>query len=174
MVVLGSQPSAGAAALVLLVISAVNQGGRASSLTAPNGPSQQEVVRRALGVGGMAAPQVAGLQLHGTGEGETVLARLPPCIADSGDCSVLTCPAPPVSPPPGTALGDPIEVGAALGLLWEGIQPASRPPPTLLASKSTLGHSEPASGIMGLVRLARVRQGSKCRCSGTPHVLQPC
>lgn len=40
-------------ALVLLLGSAVNQGGRASSLTAPNGPSQQEVVRLALASAGL-------------------------------------------------------------------------------------------------------------------------
>ena len=52
----------------------------------------------------------------------------------------------------GTSLGDPIEVGAAAGLLLEG-----RPQPfPLLASKSGLGHSEPASGIMGLSRLYQV------------------
>lgn len=54
----------------------------------------------------------------------------------------------------GTALGDPIEVGAASGLLLEG-RPASAPF-TLLASKSALGHSEPASGIMGLAFLHQV------------------
>jgi 3-oxoacyl-(acyl-carrier-protein) synthase len=54
-------------ALVLLLGSAVNQGGRASSLTAPNGPSQQEVMRLALSAASMSAQEVAGLQLHGTG-----------------------------------------------------------------------------------------------------------
>lgn len=54
----------------------------------------------------------------------------------------------------GTALGDPIEVGAASGLLVEG-RPAGSPF-SLLASKSVLGHSEPASGIMGLSYLHQV------------------
>ena len=54
----------------------------------------------------------------------------------------------------GTALGDPIEMGAATSLLVDG-RTASRPF-TLLASKSALGHSEPASGIMGLAFLYQV------------------
>ena len=58
----------------------------------------------------------------------------------------------------GTALGDPIEVGAASGLLLEGRAQDSQPF-TLLASKSALGHSEPASGIMGLAFLHQVQGG---------------
>ena len=54
----------------------------------------------------------------------------------------------------GTSLGDPIEVGAASGLLLDG-RPASQPF-SLMASKSALGHSEPASGIMGLASLYQV------------------
>ena len=126
MLVLSSQPEAVGGALVVLAGSAVNQGGRASSLTAPNGPSQQEAMRQAQGSAGLAPWQVAGLQLHGTG----------------------------------TALGDPIEVGAACGLLLEAQQVQrqrhGKRPLMLLASKSMLGHSEPASGMMGLARLSQV------------------
>ncbi len=55
----------------------------------------------------------------------------------------------------GTSLGDPIEVGAASGLLLDG-RPSTQPF-SLMASKSALGHSEPASGIMGLSFLYQVR-----------------
>lgn len=53
---------------VLIRGSAVNQDGRSSSLTAPNGPAQQEVVRAAMAMAGMAAADVAGLSMHGTGK----------------------------------------------------------------------------------------------------------
>jgi acyl transferase domain-containing protein len=50
--------------------------------------------------------------------------------------------------PAGTSLGDPVEVGAALGVLAEGGQ---RAPLQLIASKSWLGHAEPAAGLAGLL-----------------------
>lgn len=43
------------------------QDGRSSSLTAPNGPSQQSVIRGALAEADLAAEQVTGLEMHGTG-----------------------------------------------------------------------------------------------------------
>ena len=43
------------------------QDGRSSSLTAPNGPSQQAVIRGALTDAELAAADVAGLEMHGTG-----------------------------------------------------------------------------------------------------------
>lgn len=78
------RPTANAAqqaqqALGLLLSSAVNTNGRASSLTAPNGPAQQALLRDALATAGVRGADVAGLQMHSNG----------------------------------TALGDPIEVGAA-------------------------------------------------------------
>ena len=78
------RPAAGGAqqaqpALGLLLSSAVNTNGRASSLTAPNGPAQQALLREALATAGVRSADVAGLQMHSNG----------------------------------TALGDPIEVGAA-------------------------------------------------------------
>ena len=53
--------------LGLLAGSAVNQDGRSSSLTAPNGPAQQEVLRAALGDGGLTPAELTGLSMHGTG-----------------------------------------------------------------------------------------------------------
>ena len=44
----------------------------------------------------------------------------------------------------GTALGDPIEVGALAAVMLEG-RPAGAPL-TLMASKSWIGHTEPAAG----------------------------
>ena len=75
--------AAGTVALGLLVASAVNSNGRASSLTAPNGPSQQALLREALVGAGLGAADVDGLQMHSNG----------------------------------TALGDPIEIGAASAVL---------------------------------------------------------
>ncbi len=52
----------------------------------------------------------------------------------------------------GTALGDPIEVGAALPVLLgakAGAGSAARPPVMLLGNKTLTGHAEPAAGAMG-------------------------
>ncbi len=59
----------------------------------------------------------------------------------------------PLSPPAGTPLGDPIEVGAANAVLLEG-QGSRRTPLALLASKSWLGHAEPAAGMVGIAHAA--------------------
>ena len=48
----------------------------------------------------------------------------------------------------GTALGDPIEVGAAAAVLTNG--GSQRAPLALMASKSWIGHSEPSAGLVGL------------------------
>lgn len=48
----------------------------------------------------------------------------------------------------GTSLGDPIEVGAALAVLGE--RPRQQPL-TMVASKSWVGHAEPAAGLVGLL-----------------------
>jgi acyl transferase domain-containing protein len=50
----------------------------------------------------------------------------------------------------GTALGDPIEVGAITSLLRRS--PTSRHPLRLDAAKSTYGHSETASGLLGVLQ----------------------
>ena len=50
----------------------------------------------------------------------------------------------------GTALGDPIEIGAASAALVEHGVRAGNAPLVLMASKSWTGHAEPAAGIAGL------------------------
>jgi acyl transferase domain-containing protein len=51
----------------------------------------------------------------------------------------------------GTALGDPIEVGAAAAVLVEGASRAQRARLLcLMASKTSAGHSEPAAGKVGV------------------------
>lgn len=47
----------------------------------------------------------------------------------------------------GTALGDPIEIGAASSCL---LNQERSTPLTIMASKTSIGHSEPASGLLGL------------------------
>jgi hypothetical protein len=76
--------------------------------------------------------------------------------------------------PAGTALGDPIEVGAALAV-WAAPPPASRQlhagpaqPLELAAAKSVLGHAEPAAGAAGMLRaLWRLAAAAP---SGTLHL----
>jgi 3-oxoacyl-(acyl-carrier-protein) synthase/acyl carrier protein len=113
----GADGGGGDLAAVLLG-TAVNQDGRASSLTAPNGPAQQAVIRAALKAAGELAPgSIEALEMHGTG----------------------------------TALGDPIEVGAAFAVLQAG----RAGPLDLQAAKSRVLHTEPASGAVGLASLVR-------------------
>lgn len=127
------EPGASATQAPIAVLSgaAVNQDGRSSALTAPNGPAQQEVVRSALAAAGLQAASIAGLSMHGTG----------------------------------TPLGDPIEVGAAAAVLTEQqkgqIGNVARQPISLLASKSWFGHSEPSSGVVGLMLAASQLTGSQ-------------
>eukprot|EP00775_Hariotina_reticulata_P007135 gene7135-7350_t len=56
-----------AAPLAVVLGSAVNTNGRASSLVAPHGPTQQELIHGALTAAGMAPTQVSGLQMHANG-----------------------------------------------------------------------------------------------------------
>ena len=51
----------------------------------------------------------------------------------------------------GTPLGDPIELGAAQAVLMQGVRQG---PLQIGAAKSWLGHTEAASGIMGLLQAA--------------------
>lgn len=71
-------------------------------------------------------------------------------------------PSPPLSTRKGTALGDPIEVGAALAVFSAGKQQQQRRAPLeLSAAKSTLGHAEPASGAAGMLRaIFRLHSGT--------------
>lgn len=59
----------------------------------------------------------------------------------------------------GTPLGDPVEFGALAGKFCSSVDSLSdsRPPITLLASKSSFGHSEPASGLVGLLQVKNCR-----------------
>ena len=106
----------------MIVGAAVGQDGRSSSLTAPNGPAQQTVIRAALQVSAHSPHKVEHMQMHGTG----------------------------------TSLGDPIEIGAASAIFGADLSPgdthsgaewAPAGPLVLMASKSWVGHSEPASGV---------------------------
>lgn len=59
--------AAPSAPLAVLLGTAVNTNGRASSLTAPHGPTQQALIAGALEAAGMAATEVSGLQMHANG-----------------------------------------------------------------------------------------------------------
>jgi acyl transferase domain-containing protein len=115
--------------LALLAGSAVNQDGRSSGLTAPNGPAQQEVLRAALVAAGLAPGDVSGISMHGTG----------------------------------TGLGDPIEVGALAAVFsssgGRAASAGAQAPLLLGASKSWLGHAEPAAGVVGVAHAAREMAG---------------
>jgi acyl transferase domain-containing protein len=150
----GSQPVA------IITGSAVNQDGRSSALTAPNGPAQQSAIRAALLAASIAPGAVAGLQMHGTG----------------------------------TPLGDPIELGAALAVLREQAATSSTdrgtysfadnsnrgapglPLPLVLSSdKSSVGHTEPAAGLVGMLHAVFSTQASVTQpvlhlCAVNPHI----
>ena len=114
-------------AAAILASTAVNQDGRSSALTAPNGPAQQDVLRLALLRIDALPSSIGGLALHGTG----------------------------------TSLGDPIEIGSACSVLYgrgasgtdHGINNGKV---VIQASKSKIGHAEPASGITSLLYLRAV------------------
>jgi 3-oxoacyl-(acyl-carrier-protein) synthase len=108
---------------VLFIGAATNQDGRSSSLTAPHGPSQQAVIVQALQ---RAAEAIA------VGSSPMTLSTL----QMHGT---------------GTALGDPIEIGAAHPILCAPPSSPSPPPLKLAASKAIVGHSEPASGGVGVL-----------------------
>ena len=66
----------------------------------------------------------------------------------------------------GTPLGDPIEVNSLQGALGRGVQNTTQRAVSLFASKSTLGHAETASGIIGLV--ANIRMSLNLSINGFP------
>ena len=74
-------------------------------------------------------------------------------------------------PTAGTALGDPIEVGAALEAQLPRSQQQQEQPLAsvlhLLAAKSSVGHAEPASGLTGLAYA--VQQVSAAPFKQSPH-----
>ena len=67
----------------------------------------------------------------------------------------------PVVPSAGTALGDPIEVGAATAVL-----PGAGLPMRFTAAKSRFGHAEPAAGSIGMMHAA-VQLSMQCSNSMT-------
>jgi acyl transferase domain-containing protein len=65
----------------------------------------------------------------------------------------------------GTSLGDPIEVGAVAAVFGQRSAPSTAStaasPLALITSKSSLGHAEPAAGIVGMLHsLNAVQQGA--------------
>jgi acyl transferase domain-containing protein/surfactin synthase thioesterase subunit/acyl carrier protein/NAD(P)-dependent dehydrogenase (short-subunit alcohol dehydrogenase family) len=70
----------------------------------------------------------------------------------------------------GTALGDPIEIGAAMAILG---RPSARPMDSILhlhASKAAWGHAEPASGALGI--LNSILTATRSQGPGIPHLRQ--
>ena len=149
--------NAARAAALAFVSSATNQDGRSGALTAPNGPSQQAVLTSAVRA---AVPDlediVDALEMHGTG----------------------------------TQLGDQIEFGAAFAVMKamrDGVEKfkgaRSRGlasdclPVSFSAVKSSVGHTEAAAGVFGLlhagIQLVQ-RGGGKLQHlrALTPHAVQ--
>ena len=145
------------AAALAFVSSATNQDGRSGALTAPNGPSQQAVLTSAVRA---AVPNLEdieyALEMHGTG----------------------------------TQLGDPIEFGAAFAVMKAMRDGAEKfkevrsrsfasdcSPVSFSAVKSSVGHTEAAAGVFGLlhagIQLVQ-RGGGKLQHlrALTPHAVQ--
>ncbi|KAI8473974.1 MAG: thiolase-like protein [Monoraphidium minutum] len=74
----------------------------------------------------------------------------------------------------GTPLGDPIEVGALAAVFGGASRSGSAPAPLVLsASKSWLGHAEPAAGMVGLLQAARQVSGAEAPPIGHLRTLNP-
>ena len=115
--------------LALIAATAINQDGRSASLTAPSGPAQAAVMRSALR-GAAAASSRRRQKDEQSGNADGVVA-----LEMHGT---------------GTPLGDPIEVGAAAGVLCTGKENGENAL-RLTAAKTRLGHSEPVAGAVGLL-----------------------
>ena len=69
--------------------------------------------------------------------------------------------------------GDPIELGAAQAVLLQGAQRTA--PLQIAAAKSWLGHTEAASGVMGLLQAALgIAPGKQCYLSQNLHSCCTC
>ena len=151
---------------LLLCGTAVNQDGRSSSLTAPHGPSQQAVVVAAAAAAGMAPWQLHAVEMHGTGETHGMGGPQFCCgmSVAAASCYWTACTHSKThlasrQPAAGTALGDPIEVGALAAVMERGTgSSAAQPAVELAAAKSLLGHAETAAGVVGMLRAAGLLQ----------------
>ena len=184
--------AAGQAMALLLAGTAVNQDGRSSSLTAPHGPSQQAVVVAAAGAAGLGPAELGAVEMHGTGgrggglrgaesagragglhssqlEAGCMIALLLSCLSAAlvrlvklSWCLALLHIA-------GTALGDPIEVGALAAVIKR--PPGAGTATELVAAKSCFGHAETAAGLVGVSRaLARLQALAR---SPVLHLINP-
>ncbi len=175
----GAGASAGQAMALLLAGTAVNQDGRSSSLTAPHGPSQQAVVVAAAGAAALGPAEFGAVEMHGTGgEGQAgreqrvlfdkvgrfaaTASKLQDKLLSSNLPAALQANCRSAWPAffclAGTALGDPIEVGALAAIIKR--PPGTGAPATeLAAAKSCFGHAETAAGLVGVSRAVARLQG---------------
>ena len=119
---------------------AANQDGRSSSLTAPNGPAQTAAIRAAM---------------RSSRAFESDSTIVPSDVASLQMHGT------------GTALGDPIEIGAAAEALTASATSVTSSL-VLGAVKSAVGHAEPAAGAIGL--LAATRAMVRRAALAMPHL----
>ena len=146
-----------------MLATAVNQDGKSASFMAPNGPSQEALLREAMAEAGLRWAGQAGEHDAGLGYVE--------------------------SHGTGTALGDPMEVGALGRVLagggaanHRGEQKLAGPGLVLGALKSSIGHTEGSAGVMGVIKavgspearisaFARILDAIKVMYVISPHLL---
>lgn len=132
-----TSPSPGSPPPALLIASVqVNRDGRSSSLTAPSGPAQAAVVAAALASSSAAAG-----------------AATSPSRVSALELHGT-----------GTPLGDPLEVGALVGVLRRGAscENARSQSLSMGAPKTRTGHAEPAAGAVGLLAAAVRHAAGAC------------